>query len=133
MQLLIELTEIFFALFPLLVVGAFTLRKANTISRWTLHVVVTSGLSLFSMGIALTRLTATCAPTITCAEGLVAVARQPGIFKSCQVCAHSVTPGILSEINSWLVELQGISALLCLAGSTATLVRFVIWARKRIR
>lgn len=131
MQPFLELTELLFVLIPLVVVSKIARRPAVKMSQWTFQVVVTSASALFSMGIALMRLTASCAPATPCTEGLVAIARQPGIFKSCQVCAHSATPGVFSVINSYLVELQCLSAGLCLLGSMATLARFVLWARKQ--
>ena len=131
MQPFMELTELLFVIIPLVVVGKIARRPAVSMPQWTFQVVTTAASALFSMGIALTRLTASCLPNDPCAQGLVAISRAPGIFKSCQVCAHNNAPGFFSLLNSWLIELQCVSAALCLLGSMGTLARFVIWTRKK--
>lgn len=131
MRLLLELWELLFAVIPVILCAVIICKPAKKIAGWTFQVLASATVAVLSMGFLLMRLTTPCSNApLQCAAGLVPVARTGSPFGTCEVCAANVTPDLLTHINAWSVEIQGISAALCVIGSTVTILRFVLWARK---
>ena len=131
MRLLLEIWELLFAVMPVILCAAIVLTPAKKIAGWTFQVLASATVAVLSMGFLLMRLTRPCSTSqLQCSDGLVPVMRLGSPFGTCEVCAASAAPNILTHINAWSVEIQGISATLCLIGSTAMIIRFVLWARK---
>jgi hypothetical protein len=131
MRLLLELWELLFAAVPVILCTAIICKPARKIAGWTFQVLASATVAVLSMGFLLMRLTTPCSTApVQCGEGLIPVVRTGSPFGTCHVCATSATPDLLTHINAWSVEIQGISAALCVIGSTVTIFRFVFWARK---
>lgn len=131
MRILIELWELTFVLFPVILSGAIVWKPAQKISGWTFQVIASATIAFLSLGFLLMRLTTPCATTsLQCGEGLVPITRVGSPFGTCEVCAPSGAPDLITLLNSWAIPLQGASAALCVMGSLVTTLRFVFWARR---
>ena len=131
MRLLLELWELLFAVIPVIISAVIVCKPAKKIAGWTFQVLASATVAVLSMGFLLMRLTTPCANSpLQCGAGLVPVARTGSPVGTCEVCAANATPDLLTHISAWSVEIQGISAALCVIGSTVTILRFVLWARR---
>jgi hypothetical protein len=135
MPTLVECIEILASVAPSIAVLLLLKRGARTISGWFMQVLGSASLAIMSLGMLLTRLTATCSTTIkACADSTTQVLRTPGLFSHCSTCVTDSSATILiSRLNQYALPIHAGAAALCVCASFVAIIRFVLWAKRTLR
>jgi len=130
-----ELLELLVAIAPTIATLALVRRAATTIARWFVQVLGSALLAVISLGLLLTRLTATCSTELeACAPATKPMVRTPGIFSHCHACIPVQSSGELpAALNYYLLPIHAAAAALCVCASFVAVLRFVLWAKKTLR
>lgn len=133
MGIWIEYLEIGAAVGPAALSIVLARLSAPKISTWFIKVIGTAALSILTLGMLLTRLTAQCAPLVTeCPPPAELITRSPGVFKSCQLCVSSASVPVGEFLNQRIVDLQAIATAVSVLISSFVIIRFMLWARKTL-
>lgn len=134
MQTLIECIEILASVAPAAAIVLLVKRGALTISGWFVQVLGSAVLAIMSLGMLLTRLTATCSGAIeACANTFTQVLRTPGLFSHCSTCvADPSTTILVSRLNQYALPIHAGAAALCVVASFVAIIRFVLWTKRTL-
>jgi hypothetical protein len=133
--MVVEILELLVAIAPTMATLVLVRRAATTIAGWFVQVLGSALLAVISLGLLLTRLTATCAADLeSCAPATKALVRAPGIFSHCHICIPDQSSGeLLSKLNYYVFPIHAAAAALCVCASFVAVLRFVLWAKKTLR
>ncbi|MFN4894797.1 MAG: hypothetical protein ACK5GN_09070 [Pseudomonadota bacterium] len=143
-----EIIENLVAIAPAIVAAPLIWKKPRQVSGWAISLIGSSAIAIIALGLLLKRLTAVCSGLIpscvaaaqnTTAQNITAhdtsnqlIHRIPGIFTDCVHCGLAASTQLVVFLNQLALPLQAGTAIVCIAISSFTTIRFVLWARKTL-